>query len=172
MLEKRKFRMPKTNPEDLFLFCKEVGYCLMQIQSFELTVEIYLAQVHNLDVDMDRVEAEKIFDQCGKMTLGQLFNEIEQKEKLPIELSNRISNFIKERNWLVHKCRKENEGYLYNSEKFPKTLDRIRNLYEESDSLNKYFSTKSTEYILTKGILSKEQLYAYTQNIIDSFSED
>ena len=105
------------------------------------------------------------------MTLGQLFREIEQKEEIPAKPNKRITTFIKERNWLVHKCRKENEGYLYNPEKFPLTLMRIRDLADESFALSKYFGAKSEEYILSKGIMTREQLDYYIQKILDSWSK-
>ena len=171
MANKEDFVMPKYNPNDLVELCHSVGFSLLQIQSFEYNIEIYLALVHKLEPKMAREEAENIFDKCGKMTLGQLFREIESEEELPEELHNRIHNFIKERNWLVHKCRKENQANLYNSEKFPFTLKRIEKVAEESLLLSKYFDKKAEEYLLNNGIMTKEELDHNTQVILDSWSK-
>lgn len=167
MVDRNKFKLPNYDPNNLSQLCLSVGFCLMQIQTFELTIENYLAQVHKLDTEMAREEAEKIFEQCGKMTLGQLFKEIEKNEKIPEKLHKRIKKFISERNWLVHKCRKENEAYLYNPNKFPITLSRIDSIAEESSELTKYFDTKSEEYMLRNNIITKEGLDKDTQRILD-----
>lgn len=169
MVDGNKFKFPNYDPNNVTQLCLSVGFCLMQIQSFELNIENYLAIVHKLEVNMAREEAEKIFEKCGKMTLGQLFKEIDKNEEIPQKLHDRLTNFINERNWLVHKCRKENEASLYNPEKFPLILLRIERISEESLKLSKYFSSQSEEYMLRNNIISKEELDNYTQRILDSW---
>lgn len=171
MIDKTNFRFPSYNPEHLFLFWERVGFCLLQIQSFEMTIEHYLAQTHKLEKNMSFEEVESIYDKLGKLTIGNLFKEILKCEVLPKDLEDRVNAFIKERNWLVHRCRKENEGDIYNESKFRLLYQRVADLSEESLALGKLFLEKSEKYILENGIMTQVQWDIETQKVLDKLGK-
>jgi hypothetical protein len=171
MIDKTKFRMPEYNEQNLFQFYERMGQCLYQIQCFENAIEHYLVHVHQTDMTMEREEIERIYKIHDKFTIGHLFKEVMKCEKLPNELENRITNFIGERNWLVHHCRKENKDDLFNENKFPLLLERLDNLSDESLALAKLFLNKSEEYTIAQGIATREQLDIETQKILDSLGK-
>lgn len=171
MLNKSKFRIPQFDPENLAVYWQKIGFCVMQIQTFELTLGYYLTQVHKIDLDMSVNKITNLYNKYGKFTIGQLFKEVKECEKLPDELEQRINNFIKERNWLVHNIRKENESDLFFESKFNLLLQRINILADEALFLAKLFQEKSEEYILRNKIMSEEQLDHYTQILLNYFGK-
>ena len=171
MIDKSKFRLPKFDPERLSVFWQEIGFCIMQIQTFELTLSYYLTQVHKIDFEMNSNKISSLYNKYGKFTIGQLFKEVKECEKLPNDLEKRIDFFIKERNWLVHNSRKENEGDLFDQSKYNALIQRIINLADEALFLAKLFQEKSEEYILKNKIMSEEQLDHYTQIVLNSYGK-
>ena len=174
MSETDKFNFPDYNKENVIFLWEQVGFCLLQIQIFELTIEKYLTIVHKLNVDMshEKIEKiEKIYNKFSKHTLGQLFKEVKDCEILPKDLDDRINGFIDERNWLVHRSRRENEKDVFNQEKFEKLVNRLTYLSDEALSLAKMFQEKSESYIISKGLLTKEQFDLYTQNYLDNLGK-
>src|SRR2546430_16780024 len=100
--------MPPVTPDEFAEVASVVGYTVWQIQVLEQILASYLIMIHKLEFGAARAEVEAMFVKVEKHTLGQLFRNIKDTGGAPAALLPRIERFVDQRNWLVHRSRREN----------------------------------------------------------------
>jgi hypothetical protein len=163
------FTLPNFNMDDVIIFCQRIGFCLMQLQSFERSLAYYIVPIQKIDTGLEREAIDNLYHEHSKLTLGVLFQKVQKCDKLPEDLRLKIENFIKERNWLVHRVFNENHSDVYDPMKFEKLMARIDNLAEEAITLRKIYLEKADEYLIKNKIVTREKLNTLTQQILDSW---
>ena len=103
--------MPLT-AEEFTEFVRLVGHAVLQIQELEEILAMHLVIVHKTDARVALRDVETMFANASKQTLGQLFRAIQGKGKSPSDLLSRLEHFVGERNWLIHRSRRENRRNL------------------------------------------------------------
>jgi len=89
-----------------------MGKALRQIQAFEDTLAHLIAIVLKLPAKASIEEAESIFSDIRKGTLGKLVNEVTKAITFDDSFEIFIKKFGNERNWLVHRSWREYHGVL------------------------------------------------------------
>ena len=75
-----------------------------------------------------------------------------KKESTPSdELSQRLDRFTFERNWLVHRFRREEYGKLISPSSFPNLIKRVLDLRDEAESLMQLFNQMMFEHFVGLG---------------------
>jgi len=151
------------HPADLHEVYAHVGEAVWQIQFFENTLVHYSAMVFKIPPKFAAVEAYAILENTAKKTLGQLLKELRSHSTVP---DNFLQEFLKERNWLVHRSRHENHTDLYSQEKLIALIARLQKLSDEALLLNKEFAKILEDWIIKRGI-KKEHIYRVSKEILD-----
>ena len=126
--------MPLT-AEEFAEFARLVGYAVLHIQELEEILAVHLVIVHKTDAKAALRDVETMFANASKQTLGQLFRAIQDKGKSPSDLLSRLDHFLDERNWLIHRSRRENRRNLRSDAMRSQLIARITAVANEALSL-------------------------------------
>ena len=154
------------HPDDLHEVYAHVGEAVWQIQYFENTLVHYLAMVFKIPPKFSADEAYAILENTAKKTLGQLLKELRNHSTVPDNFDIRLQEFLKERNWLVHRSRHENHTDLYSQEKLIALIARLQKLSDEALLLNKEFAKILEEWVIKRGI-KKEYIDKVSKEILN-----
>jgi len=144
--------MLPITPEEFNEVACQIGFAVLQIQVLEQALAVHLVLVHKVSVEMARSEIEKLFLKTEKRTLGQLFKDIHDTNRATPTLLLRLESFVKERNWLIHRCRHENRTDFYSEVKRTVLIRRIGAIAEESLALQKAFQKATEDHSIAQGI--------------------
>jgi hypothetical protein len=142
--------MPLT-AEELAEFARLVGYAVLQSQALEETLALHLVMVHKADAKAARRDVETMFAKAEKQTLGQLFRAIQDKGKRPSDLLSRLEHFVGERNWLIHRSRRENRRNLRSDAMRSQLIARITAVANEALSLMTTFQELTEAHLIARG---------------------
>jgi hypothetical protein len=130
----------------------EIGAAMWQIQSFENALIHYLCIRFKLSRGVGAIQGHAILEQTAKKTLGQLLAELRKHEQGSPGIEKRLTEFLKERNWLVHRIRTENHTDIYREDKFHVLLVRLESLTEDARTLSREFVKLLEDYVVSQGI--------------------
>jgi hypothetical protein len=142
--------MPLT-AEELAELTRHVGYAVLQIQELEETLALHLVLVYEADAKTARRDVETMFVNASKRTLGQLFRDIQKKGKSPSGVLSRLEHFVDERNWLIHRSRRENPGNLRSDARRSQVIARITAMANEALSLMTTFQELTEAHLIARG---------------------
>lgn len=97
-------------------------------------------------------EAYALLEKEGVNTMGRLLKSASKSELIPKKYKSRFSKLLKERNWLIHNCKKENSSDLYNNLKREQLFSRIDEIYEESKELKMVLFQSLTKWLESQGV--------------------
>jgi len=142
--------MPLTD-EELAELTRRVGYAVLQIQELEETLQVHLVRVYKADEKAAWREVEAMFEKTSKQTLGRLFYAIRDKGKCPPNLLSRLEHCVEERNWLVHRSRRENPKNVRSDAKRSEVIVRITAVVNEALSLMTTFQELTEAHLIERG---------------------
>ena len=128
-----------------------MGKTLWEIQGVEQIMAKYYAIVFKLDESPTIEEINKEFDENFIHTAGRLLVLLRKAGVENNVAIDKLEKFVSERNWLVHKLRREDYLSLTNQEGFEKVLKRVQALESHSIELILTFHNKLTEYFVGLG---------------------
>jgi len=143
--------MPLT-AEELAELTRLIGYAVLQIQELEEILQLHLVLVHKADAKTARRDVETMFAKTAKHTLGQLLGDIREKGKSPSDLLSRLEHFVDERNWLIHRSRRENPRNLRSDAKRSQVIARITAVVNEALSLMMTFQELTEAHLIALGV--------------------
>jgi hypothetical protein len=131
---------------------QRVGFAVWQRQELENTAATYvvlrLRQTRGVGMQCGREIAVPV----DKRPLGALVRELQEAGVLPTRLDERLDRVLEERNWLVHRARREYRGVLTDSGLYSGLTDRIERLTEESGILLKELAGEIEKFLAGVGM--------------------
>jgi hypothetical protein len=155
--------MPLT-AEELSELTRLVGYAVLQIQVLEETLQVHLVLVHKADAKAARRDVETMFAKTSKHNLGWLFRDIQDTGKSPSDLLSRLEHFVDERNWLIHRSRRENPRNIRSDAKRSQLIARITAVVNEALSLMTTFQELTEAHLIARGV-DRAKMQARTAEI-------
>jgi len=142
----------KINQDDLEKFYKLIGRAVWHIQYFEDVLVHYITMKLRIEKPISIQDAYALLEKEQKNTMGKLLNSAKKGGLIPGEHKERFFNLLKERNWLIHNCRKLNNTDLYHNLKREQLFQRIDRIYEESEDLKKVLFQALKDWLVSQGI--------------------
>lgn len=124
-------------PQRLMVTMQTVGSTILQAQTVEDALGMYLALVHDLRPGVARGEAESVLSRYSKKTLGSLLAVAKGKPAFPASTATAIEAFKEERNWLVHKSRELQRLALHSYVELAAFIERVDRVGDEGLRLQK-----------------------------------
>lgn len=141
-----------------------IGKALWEIQGVEQMLAKYHAIVFKLDDAPGLEEIGKQFDENFNHTAGRLVGLIKQADGKNEIAAEELENFVTERNWLVHKLRREDYLALTEEQGFLKVIERVQAIDKKSEELMLMFHNKLIGYFVGLGtpreLIEQEQAKA------------
>ncbi len=156
------------DPNDLAALHQELGSTLWLIQALEDTLAHLITIVLKVPRGTAIEEADKILDATRKGTLGKLLKTVKESIDLPSKFEERVDEFLKQRNWLVHRSWRQHHTDIYHPEKLLVLLSKINAIGNESASLNIEFMKILEKYVLSIGV-KPEEITERANKTIDSW---
>ncbi|MBW8467144.1 MAG: hypothetical protein K0M67_02675 [Thiobacillus sp.] len=142
--------------------CESLGPAIWEIQGVEEILAKYYSIVFRLadGPSLDEIESE--FNRNFAHTCGRLVGLIRQSKGEQDPLAHRLSAFVNERAWLVHKLRRTDYLSLREDSGFSNTIARINSIETEAKQLIELFHNLLTDYFVNLGtpreVIERERL--------------
>jgi hypothetical protein len=139
----------KARFEQLF---RHMGEALWCIQGLEQILAKYYVVSCKLSGKEPAEDIEEQFEQHFWHTLGRMVR-IFKKIHPPDEgLNKRLDGFADDRNWLVHRLRRQDYLSLVNQDQFPRLIERVQKLGNEAQALIELFNEMMIDHFVRLGV--------------------
>jgi uncharacterized protein YutE (UPF0331/DUF86 family) len=118
---------------------EHIGHALWEVQGLEQLVTKYYTFINLSDIP-------KFTDENFKKTLGVIVRKLKKITELDEEFDRRLSHFVDERNWLVHRIRLHNFNDMMKKTNYQSLIRRVNNLSEEARNLIHVFDELMMEH--------------------------
>ncbi|QGT79189.1 hypothetical protein GM160_09980 [Guyparkeria halophila] len=132
--------------------CSLLGSALWQVQGVEEILAKYYAIVFKLSDSPSLEEIESEFERNFAHTAGRLAGLIRKQRGEQDPLAARLSTFVDERAWLVHKLRRKDYLSLREEIGFDSVLARIQRVEVEAEQLIELFHNLLIDHFVSIGV--------------------
>ncbi len=145
-----------------------IGFAVWQSQELETMAASYLVVRIKAVRGIGKEEGEALVSSAEKQTFGSLLRELEKAGVVPSQLSARLQTAVDERNWLVHRSRRESRGILENPSAYSALVARVESMSEAALKLLKELGSELHKYVIASGV-SSAQIDAEAERIARSW---
>jgi hypothetical protein len=131
---------------------RAVGFATWQLQELENAVAAYV--VIRLRETRGRGTAcgIEISSTVEGRTLGNLLAEMKRKRVIPDDLATDLAMLLDDRNWLIHRARRETRGVLSDEIIFSRTMTRMDGIADKALALTKRLAYEVEELVSQAGV--------------------
>jgi hypothetical protein len=152
------------DPQRLMTAMQTVGAAVLQAQTVEDSLGVYLALVHDLQPGVAREEAEAVLSRYSRKTLGALLTVAQGKPAFPSATAAAIEAYKEERNWLVHRSRGLQRIALRSDAETSAFVDRVEKIGTEGLRLQKEIGELTLRHLQLLGF-ARDRIEAEAQRI-------
>jgi hypothetical protein len=131
---------------------RSVGFSLWQLQELETTVATYLVVRVHAHRGIGTTKGNSLQKEAEGRTLGALLKELAKSGVIEERVSVDLHEILEERNWLVHRARRENRGVIASAELLSELLKRLESLANHSLVMQKSLAADLERYVLDSGV--------------------
>jgi HEAT repeat protein len=147
---------------------RTVGFAIWQLQELENTTARYVVVRLREVRGVGKERGEAISAEIEQLPLGPLLSQLLQAQVIQEELSDHLKKLLSERNWLVHRARRENRGVLSNEDHFLRLMARLQDIADDALALHKTLATEMEEYVVRSGV-SRELIDRESERLFRSW---
>ena len=129
-----------------------VGYAVWQCAECEYTlatlVVVHLRSARGVGEDA----GQKLLAAAERRTFGQALAELRKAGVLPAEVEQRALDLLAERNWVVHRAKRDHRGVLNRASELDKLVQRLDRVGEEALQVNKSLAAELEEFVVRSGV--------------------
>ena len=111
---------------------------------------------------------DELLDNAQRRTFGSLVHELTEHGVLDPTLESRLAGLLDDRNWLVHRSKRESRGVLFRSADFERLVERLDRIANEASEVQKLVAAATEEYLITQGV-DRSQLDAEAARLAQSW---
>lgn len=131
---------------------ERVGYAVWQAAECEDTLA-HLVVVHLRDAKgVGEPVGLQILGKEQRRTFGSLLTDLRKHGVLEESVEKRLMVLVEERNWLVHRAKRENRGVLHDLPRVDLLVDRISRIAIEATELNSLLGAKLEAFVVSSGL--------------------
>lgn len=134
---------------------QRIGFALWQLQELEWATTNYLVVRLRAKRGIGEEAGGTLLKSVGKRPFGSLLKELSDAGVLEPELAQKLQAVLKDRNWLVHRSRRENRAVLTSDEQCATLIAKLESISAEALSMLKQVGQLLERYVLESGV-SKE----------------
>jgi uncharacterized protein YutE (UPF0331/DUF86 family) len=138
--------------ERLAALLQKVGFAVWQLAEVEDLVANYVVLRLQATQGMGEEAARPLFETAGKKTFGQLLKKLRDAGVLDQELVGDLERLVDERNWVVHRAKRENRGVLDNPSGYAALQRRLDALADDALQMQKRLAGDVESYVRTAGV--------------------
>lgn len=131
---------------------RSVGFSLWQLQELETTVATYFVVRVHAHRGIGTTRGNSLLKEAEGRTLGALLKELAKSGVIDERISIDLHEILEQRNWLVHRSRRENRGVIASAELLGELLKRLESLADRSLVLQKSLTAELERYVLDSGV--------------------
>lgn len=136
---------------------ERVGFAIWQVQAAEEAAATFVVIRLKGSKGMGRTKGHSLLRGVQKRTFGALVAELQKADVLEERLVTRLRKATEERNWLVHRGRRESSGMLSKPDVYRTLMQRVDALAEQALQLQKELGDQIKQFVVASGV-SEEQL--------------
>ncbi|HEY2852761.1 MAG TPA: hypothetical protein VGJ18_07955 [Gemmatimonadaceae bacterium] len=150
---------------------QRVGYALWQLAEVEYAaathVVVRLRAVKGAGLAM----AEPIEAAVHRKTFGQIVSELRDSGMLEERLALRLQALLNDRNWLVHRAKRESRGVIHDAAQYESLVSRLDRIADDALALQKDLAGELEGYVLKLGV-SREYIDKEAQRLAREWGYD
>ena len=147
---------------------ERVGYTFWQLAECEDAVALYLVFRLKAVRGIGLARGNELLDNAQRRTFGSLVHELTEHGVLDPTLESRLAGLLDDRNWLVHRSKRESRGVLFRSADFERLVERLDRIANEASEVQKLVAAATEEYLITQGV-DRSQLDAEAARLAQSW---
>ena len=143
-----------------------VGYAVWQAAELENTLAHYVVLRLRASCGVGEKRGIELLEKAQSRTFGHLLKELREAGIFEGSLEVRISSLLEERNWLVHRAKRENRGILNDMRTFDALVERLDRMGAEATQLNTLLGKELERFVIASGVDQKyidEEAAAFLQ---------
>jgi hypothetical protein len=129
-----------------------VGKVVWYTQYLEDALCTFITAVQHEKTKVSHEEAYALLAKNKSKTLGKIVGEVQSRDIVPDGLDERLSHFVDERNWLVHRSGSENSSDLGDDAKRRALIERVRLIGREADLLYRELAKVLERWFAARGV--------------------
>jgi hypothetical protein len=142
-----------------------IGFAVWQLQELEWTMAAFIVLLLKAHRGIGQEIGERLLAAAGKRTFGSLIREAKGARLLEDKLATRLEKILDDRNWLVHRSRREHRGVLSSRSRYAALIARIEAISDEALLLLKMIAELTDQYAGKSGV-SQEVIARETQRLL------
>lgn len=131
---------------------QRVGYALWQLQVLEDVVAAHVVVRLRAARGVGAERGKEISAEVLRKPLGALIAELAKAGVVAHDLAARLKPLLDDRNWLVHRSRRESHGALSDNETYATLSTRLRQIADRALALSKDLGAELEEYVVESGV--------------------
>src|SRR5260221_10048794 len=137
--------------ERLGALMQRVGFALWQLQELQYTAARYVVVRLRDARGVGAHRGAAISAEVEKLPLGKLLIELASAGVMTPDLASRLKATLGERNWLVHRSRREYRGVLSDPELYERLTLRLDRIADDALALHKELAEVTEEHVVSSG---------------------
>jgi hypothetical protein len=131
---------------------QRVGYALWQLAEAEDAAVSYFVIRISPVRGVGNATAAPILEAAAKQTFGWLIARLREAAALEPALADELQTLVTERNWLVHRAKRENRGVLHRPNEYADLSRRLDKLAEGATDLQGRLANEIEAYVRSTGV--------------------
>lgn len=161
-------RLEMAGRLDAVLRC--LGYALWQLQELETAIATCVVVRLRDSRGVGTVAGTAISASVEKRTLGQLLHELSGAGVLTDDQVARLRDLLEDRNWLVHRSRRDHRGILTDDIELRALVERLEGVSERTLVLLKEVGAEIERYVVSTGV-PQELIDREAARLVESWEE-
>lgn len=149
-------RPPRINPGNVQQVALAVGHTVWQLQLLEDVIGAHLALLHDLQPGCSHEAVQAAVARYRKLTFGQLLGALDKalgaSRTLSAPIRARLEAVKEERNWLVHRSRRDAHVDVYTADGTTRVLARIDTLHASASDLMRDITADTQAGLQARGL--------------------
>lgn len=129
-----------------------VGYAVWQAAEVEDGLAHFVAIHLRSARGIGKAKGLAVLQKEQGRTFGQLYKELHDADVLPSDLDARLSLLVDDRNWLVHRAKRDSRGVLNDEARYDALMERLGAIGVEATTLNSALEREMEEFIVSSGV--------------------
>lgn len=146
------FELRVARSQLLIQILTRVGYAVWQAAECEDTLAHYIVIRLRSAQGIGEEAGLALLEKAQSRTFGNLLHELRTAGILSSDHEERLSKLVDERNWLVHRAKRENRGVLNDIERVDPLIARIDHIADEALALHKSLAAEIEEFVVDSGV--------------------
>lgn len=131
---------------------QSVGFAVWQLQELETTAITFAVIRLRATRGMGEVAGRALLEKGERRTLGHVLQELRAQGLIAGPVDDDLRDVLNQRNWLVHRARRETRGVLTDDSRLSDLLVHLDTLADRAVSLQKMLAHEIETYVFSSGV--------------------